>query len=363
MSETVTYLKSSTQRMGSIQAALGLILLLLLPTTAMAEKGNKFPQKRFRFTIDDLKEQLVLVECAHQQETIRGCGFIATLEEKPYLLTSQRLLLGAERISFTTLSGEKLRPRSVELAATRDMARLALAEGEGLALATNMLMGTPVAIFGSSAQNAESNSFYGKINGLGADRIEVSAPFSEENIGCPVLRPNRKVMAMTCQVREPYSDKMRAGTRFESRTRRFCNRLEKTRWVPVRWNRFNQQFGPTYIQNETLIDDVVEVFNSWAEEGPMDRVRLKGKGEVARWAKAHNQVIGRRGSRFSLDFQEAYSESTQKLAGLCRRQARQTKMLLDHRNLNEFVRHQFEDQISSFEHFASVIDYYSTSTY
>ena len=88
-------------------------------------------QAQFDYTYSDISDRLVVIK--HELGT--GSGFIAAMDGKTYLFTNQHIILGAEKISFTTVSGEKLRPRKVKLSTTRDIARLLLSdETEGFSL-------------------------------------------------------------------------------------------------------------------------------------------------------------------------------------------------------------------------------------
>ena len=102
--------------------AILILIHILLPAYA---------QDQFNYSATDVADHLVVITCESDGVIKSGCGFVAMMNEKPYLLISQHILLGADKISFTSPAGRIIKPRSVELSNSRDIARLALAEGDG----------------------------------------------------------------------------------------------------------------------------------------------------------------------------------------------------------------------------------------
>ena len=83
------------------------------------ETGDVEIKEQFPYSFDDVCDKLVLIECKGRHGDWSGSGFVAVMDGKTYIFINQHIILGADSIRFTTAAGEALRPRAVELAATR----------------------------------------------------------------------------------------------------------------------------------------------------------------------------------------------------------------------------------------------------
>lgn len=332
-----------------------------LAWTAMAAGKNSM-----EFSAADVADNLAVIRCTAKGEEKAYCGFVAIMGGKPYLVTNQHYILGSDRITFSSPSGRSIKPRSVEISPAHNLVRLALAEGAGFKMAADVSMGDEVAVYGSNNTKDAETEFRGRISGLGADMVEVTAEFGEANGGAPVLNTNREVVAIASYTRESRNHAMKKGTRFEDKTRRFCQRLGRIEWKPVNWKRFNWKYGVPYRDSTTMIDNVITILNSWAE-GPLDKVSFgeHQDKQLSSWLESHNAVVansvdigdGRR------EFYADYSASTEKLSSLCQTQARKLALLCEQRDITEFLADELDMQAALLESAAEVIDRYGASTY
>lgn len=328
--------------------------------------GGSAAELTFSYCCEDISENLATVQTEAQGQTKNIGGFIMIMQGQPYLITAQHALLGADRLHFSSPSGREIKPRRIELSTQSDVVRLALADGPGLAEGTAPEMGSPVAVFGSTELENAQTEIYGEVNGIGADIIEISAPFAAENSGCPVLNADRQVLAMASYTRESRDHIMKTGTRFENRTRRFCQRLNGMQWQAVNWKKFNEAFGVPYLNCRTMLDDISQILNSWAD-GPLDVVPFEGRPQkpLGAWLEKHNAIVsesvdigsGRR------EFYAAYSESAAELSKQCRTQSRESYLLAEQRGLTDFLIDEFESYGAVFQAAADIIDRYGSSTY
>lgn len=332
-----------------------------LACTALAAAKNSMG-----FSAADVAGNLAVIRCTAKGEEKAYCGFVGIMDGKPYLVTNQHYLLGSDRITFSSPSGRALKPRSVEISPAHNLVRLALAEGTGFNMAADVSMGDEVAVYGSNDAKGAKTEFHGKVSGLGADMVEVTAKFGEANGGAPVLNTNHEVVAIASHIRESRNHAMKKGTRFEHKTRRFCQRFGRIQWNPVNWKRFNRKYGIPYRDSATMINDLITILNSWAE-APLEEVRFgeHHDKQLASWLESHNAVVanpvdigdGRR------EFYADYSASTEKLSALCQTQARKLTLLCEQRDITEFLADELDMQAALLESAAEVIDRYGASTY
>ena len=301
---------------------------------------------RFDYSIDDVVDKLVVIDCAGPGGKSAGSGFVAKMDGKMYLFTNQHVVFGADRISFKTVDGKILKPRGVELSKSRDIVRLLLSDDvEGFEVSRRVSMGAPVAVFGNSEGGGVATELYGKTMGLGADLVEVSAEFVAGNSGSPVLDSDQRVVGIASYVRFARPSRMSKGTRFENKTRRFCYRLSGCDWIKVDWRSYNKKYGKPFVENEQFVQAVVHVFEQWGEElsGPVE-IPSASFRDLKNWAQAHNHLLAseRKGTRRYLN---KYAESTKRLTRTCAVRANLIRRFSQEGSLTDFLRSESESQI------------------
>lgn len=321
---------------------------------------------QFSYGFDDISDHLVLINCESDLGKSSGSGFIAKMGDKFYIVTNQHVILGADKISFKTASGKTLKPRRIELAMNRDVARLELNTDSGFVLSNVVQMDIPVAVFGNSEGAGVATELYGTVNGIGAELIETSAEFVSGNSGSPILNLNGEVLGIVTYVRISRGSAMKEGTKFENKTRRFCYRLNGIEWKGVKWKQYNDKYGKLYRQSEQLTEGIYEIIISWGG-APLAKINIEDNPErtLTSWAKSHNEVIGKhnRSGNKSRAFATDYSNSLKKLSGVCKNRARQIGMFSNQRDLTGFLRDEFEQQSNALDYLAKVINQISDTAY
>ena len=332
-------------------------------TVASDISGTQCPEEeiaevQFGYSLSDIFDKLAIISCESSTGTRSGGGFISSMDGKTYLFTSQTLLLGADKITFKTAAGETLRPRSVEISTSRDIVRLRLSdETEGFSIADDIPMGSLAGVFGNNGSEEVSAELYGKVTGVGAEIIEVSADFISENSGCPVLNLDREVIGIASHVRNSSDHAMKAGTKFENRTRHFCLRLTGNRWTKVNWKKFNKEYGNFYRKNDLFTEGIFNVFSSW-KEGPTEKVCIENNKERAltTWATTHNEIIRGKSRKKPRAFNADYSKSLEDLADSCTGRARQIRIFTEQHKLTDFLRTELNTQAGTMDYAAEALN-------
>ena len=328
---------------------------------------------QFTYAFDDVCDKLVIIECRGTHGKWSGSGFVAAMDGKTYIFTNQHIILGADTITFKTVMGEVLRPRAVELSASRDIARLLLEEHDALAVSDNLSMGAPLAVFGNSEGGGVATELYGKVTGVGADLVEVSAEFVSGNSGSPVLNLDKEVIGIASYVRYSAPSKMKEGTQFENKVRRFCYRLNNLRWARVNWKKYNGEYGKVYRETEALVEAVLAVVNGWYEDpfGPVSEDH--SDYDLRKWSNEHNRMVSRivrlsdKGRATSNELNSTnrqirndIGDSAEALSDFCKRRARYVEFTTQKRDLTGFLQEEFEGSVYSLKYAAEAIDYFGT---
>ena len=330
-----------------------LLLFLLACNFSLAEdqESGKAVKKQFAYSFNDIHDNLVVIE----HDIAVGSGFVAKMDGRYYIFTNQHVIMGGDRIRFKTASGKVLRPKKVELSATRDIARLLLDTDSGFEIADSLKMDAPVGVFGNSDGGGVATELYGKVTSVGSELVEVSADFVSGNSGSPVLNLDQEVIGIASFVRFSTDKKTKDDEEPETITRRFCYRLTGMQWKAVNWKKYNDKYGAAYLKNDALIDEIFDIIWAWLNN-PYIKVSTENHPDpgLLKWAKNHNQVVNRiermaeKGSAtpHQLDntnkqIRNDLIDSADALSKVCTSQARQMRFFSSQKELTGFLRKEF----------------------
>jgi hypothetical protein len=323
-------------------------LLLLVPALALSEKREEpkiLPSRLVTLTLG----------AGNQKPN----GFIARMDGQTYLVTTQRNLFGSQRISFGTLSGEPLHPRGVELSVSRGLARLPLAEEvPSLGLSDQAPMNAEVWFPHCRTKGIPMKTSKGNIVGVGADTLEISAPFVPEESGAPLLNAEGKAIGVLGYVQKPYLDELKKGTRFGYTPRYFCHRIANTRWRPVAWKKYNARFGGFY-RESTAFAECVESIISILDENPTQTIPHAKKAEtiLVSWIQSHNRLADKQRKTtktrlLAIDI----SENIKQLARICRDRSQKLQLFSEQRGLTRFLSDDFAAMANELDSDAQILD-------
>lgn len=258
---------------------------LLIPLAAETTETNI--TKVININIDQVSPSLVLVDYTAGDKAGKANGAIIMMDKIPYLVLNQHTLFGAERISFMSISGERLIPSRVELSSNMDLVRMPLSTDlKGLECGASISMNMPIALLtgGHDKEEALTSSH---LIGRSGVKFEIDEPFSDENNGAPALDEDARVVGIATQKKEFSKTAMKHETRFDEGPRYFCARLDKAKWQQVNWKQYNHIFGTAYREHKTFADEIIELLKS----GNSRNIELREANRLAAASRAHVQQL------------------------------------------------------------------------
>lgn len=359
--------------------AIGMALPTIRADTEDTQKSYAPPtqeeleiRQQFNYSFNDISDNLVIIESQSELGDCAASGFIAKADGKTYIFTNQHVIMGMDSICFKSLTGKRLKPKAVELSATRDIARLLIDEQSAptLTLSERPEMNIPIAVFGNSEGGGVATEIYGMVNGVGADLVEVSAEFVAGNSGSPVLNPDKQVIGIASYVHFTLQNEMNEGTKFEKKARRFCYRLSHVDWVLVNWRRYNEKHGKPYLVVKDTVESIFDIIDEWAND-PFGRVPSRNYPDsgLNHWASIHNRMVDRisdwadEGSMTQSELdntnkrvRKEIQASAHSLSTVCKRLSKHMKKRSLNPDLTGFLRDEFESYADALDYASLAVD-------
>ena len=193
-------------------------------------------------TFGYVKGKLAIVSFSDGQ----GSGFVVKQGDKKYFVTNEHVIRsgnGAEP-QVVMLNGNSLKVGKCEIARDRDLIRFEIDDDiEALSPTSETPeIGDAITIFGNSDGGGVSTQIAGTIQGVGGDRLEVSAQFVTGNSGSPVIDSRGSVVGVATYLTNytNSNDWVKSGTRFNG-VRRYATRLADAAWLPIDWMEYSRQ--------------------------------------------------------------------------------------------------------------------------
>ncbi|MBN2683948.1 MAG: trypsin-like peptidase domain-containing protein [Pontiellaceae bacterium] len=168
--------------------------------TSTSSKRDKEPL----FVFSDISHALVFVDRGDG----RSSGFIANIDGVPYFFTNQRNLLNIKTLSFTTMDGKGLKPKTFEYHQTLELLRMQL-DPKDLAdlTALELYPSVPTAdqiifVYGSDGDRGVAKALSGEVNGIGPEEFVITAKVTQSNAGSPVLNRKGEVLGVVAYSKE-----------------------------------------------------------------------------------------------------------------------------------------------------------------
>ena len=231
---------------------------------AASSPASKTPYNKIA-SLSQANKAAVIIRGARSQ----GSGFIVIMNNQPYIVTNQHVLQGISRMRITLLDGTDLKPVSLQLAHSEDLARMRFSVAQkgstihALQPASAMpAIGSSIQVLGNSGGGEVVTRLKGELQGVGPDRIEVSAGFVSGNSGSPILDTQGKVLGVATYVQaetaQGQENWVASGTRF-TEARRYGFRLpDEKGWSSAGFSQFASQAN-LLADLEEYYTDIVQI--------------------------------------------------------------------------------------------------------
>jgi len=191
-----------------------------------------------------------------------GSGFICKSGNASFLYTNIHVVADLLKPTFTRMDGGAALISSAVLAAGRDIACLQVKNPpeHPLEVSTDfndsVRIGDEVVVLGNSGGGGVVTAIKGAIEGIGPDRIEVSAKFVPGNSGSPIIHLNTgKVIGIATYLTMRNED---PGKATAVNVRRFGYRVDNVpKWEGVDWNLLRQE-ADSVKQVQELTKDIFD---------------------------------------------------------------------------------------------------------
>jgi Trypsin-like peptidase domain len=166
-----------------------------------------------------------------------GSGFLVSLDGKKYIVTNQHVLMGvaASDVHITFLDGTQAHPTNPQIVGNLDLARLEFTTDRPALVCAqgNPEIGSRVAAVGNSLDAGVITIGAGKVEGVGANEVEVDCDFVPGNSGGPIVNASEQVVGVATYIKLGTVNAATAGTRY-MKNRRFGVRLrDGMPWIAV----------------------------------------------------------------------------------------------------------------------------------
>ena len=293
----------------------------------------------FAANLASLKDSLVRI---HADKQI-GIGFLAEMGGKQYIVTTANVVAGHLKLSFKTLAGEPVAPRSIQLSATRDLARFQVSGQKAIKLKAPVV-GEPAAIL-EYDRSSTIASRAGAVTSIGKDMIEISAEFKAVNRGAPIISEELAAGGVADHLIYYKAE----GGVWQGAVRGFAYRLDDAAWYAANWKSYNQTFGKSLREADEFRSIVYGIASEWIKrpKAPIETEESLGL-DFDRFVKAHNGLVSDLGKSHgdrgvaNKKMQAAFKKNLESLVRICDGKAKTLEFVSSDKKVTPYLRVQFK---------------------
>jgi hypothetical protein len=219
-----------------------------------------------------------------------GSGFICKSGTSAFLYTNIHVVADLLKPTFTRMDGVAAVINSGVLAAGRDIACLQVKNPPDNPLEVSkdfndsVRIGDEVVVLGNSGGGGVVTAIKGAIEGIGPDRIEVSAKFVPGNSGSPIIHVKTgKVIGIATYLTMRNEDPGKGAT---VNVRRFGYRVDNVpKWEGVDWNLLRQE-ADSVKQVQELTTDVFDFLRALRTKQPPNFATATLRQTATEWMKS-----------------------------------------------------------------------------
>ena len=176
-----------------------------------------------------------------------GSGFVCEMDGRRYFITNKHVVEGQSQLVANFPDGRELKFKDFEVAeGDVDLVRFAVKTNQPVVVVreSEPEMDEDVFVFGNSDGAGVVTDLSGKVVGIGADKIEVSAKFVGGNSGSAVFDSRGEVLGVATFAtrRIDPQDWLKADSRF-AEARRWALRLKNVSWKKMDFKVFNRKIA------------------------------------------------------------------------------------------------------------------------
>jgi hypothetical protein len=231
-----------------------------------------------------------------------GTGFIAKDGTNIYVYSNLHILTGNRGIKILDNNGTQYKVKKIECASDRDLVRITLKRQleSHLTIAEKLNINEPISVCGNAGGEGVVRPVFGKVLGVGPDKIETDAGFIPGHSGSPMVNSDNQVMGIASYISIPTTNIINQDTPF-TETRRIGYRVDNVPgWIPISAGWFVKE-SQKLKDHEKVIYAALAVVAAWARDPILTKLPQDDQlpRQLNAWIADHNMWVSRNMSRYS----------------------------------------------------------------
>lgn len=295
-------------------------------------------------------------------------GFVAELKGKTYVFTNAQLISGHDRFTITTLSGESVQLKKIELSATRDLARFLVDKRPSMEIDSAVTAGESISVYDYTMPGSV-HSLPGRVAKVHEGRFQAESGFSVNHYGSPVTKENGSV----CGIATLANFYMYSSDDWKSATIRTVYQLEGDTWYSPRWKKYNSTYGKTLRVTDDFRNDIYDMAKQWMADPQQHHEASEGIDyglDVERWLKQCNGLVtaiedatkAKKNNDRYRSVRKDFSDCCTALVDICHNKARNLDFLAKDQKISPFLKKEFFWRAKELNTFASYIRFQEEKT-